>query len=359
MGVGDDFRMEFPAGSLSELLQGTGTAGQSTWTVEVDFDGGVTSQYRFEAFFEDLVNEAMIPELAVITAPTAGAVLTEAPPSIDWTEPIGWHDGVFVAIDVTDSSGSMQGSVFGDTSFPGYGSLVLDPFSPYESVSVPVALDQGNYRARVEYSDMPPNPAALTTPLVWVSGPTISMDWGVFGFGYPYDIPMVIFGSMATNAFSVVPELVSSSPAMDGTLPKAQNNEVELVFSTTLADPGDTPLVIKEIGSGTDASDKFSYSFDGDTLYALENGPQLSDLTWYSVEPAPALGVAAFEVDLCTCIGDADDSGRVTTADYSEVKIHLGEYTDARYDLNGTGRVTAADYSVIKANVGHRCPPKP
>jgi hypothetical protein len=49
----------------------------------------------------------------------------------------------------------------------------------------------------------------------------------------------------------------------------------------------------------------------------------------------------------------------VTTADYSEVKAHMGERTDARYDLNGSARITTADYSVVKANLGHRAPAKP
>jgi len=46
-------------------------------------------------------------------------------------------------------------------------------------------------------------------------------------------------------------------------------------------------------------------------------------------------------------------------ADYSEVKAHLGERTDARYDLNGSARITMADYSVVKAHLGHRVPTKP
>jgi len=49
----------------------------------------------------------------------------------------------------------------------------------------------------------------------------------------------------------------------------------------------------------------------------------------------------------------------LTAADYTEIKAHIGEYTDARYDLNGSGRVTTADYSVVKANVGSRTPTKP
>jgi len=49
----------------------------------------------------------------------------------------------------------------------------------------------------------------------------------------------------------------------------------------------------------------------------------------------------------------------VTTADYSEVKADMTEYTDACSDLNGSGRVTTADYSVVKAHIANRTPVKP
>ena len=68
--------------------------------------------------------------------------------------------------------------------------------------------------------------------------------------------------------------------------------------------------------------------------------------------------MAGFAIDLCTLRGDADGSGRVTTADYSIIKANLSQYTDARVDLNGSGRVTTADYSVVKDYIGARAPIK-
>jgi hypothetical protein len=100
-----------------------------------------------------------------------------------------------------------------------------------------------------------------------------------------------------------------------------------------------------------------------DTLKCTENGAQLDDQTWYRVEPTANFVVEDFDLDVCTLWGDANNlpagDQRVTTSDYSVVKDHLGEYTDARYDLNGSGRVTTADYSVTKDNLGHRIPDKP
>lgn len=49
----------------------------------------------------------------------------------------------------------------------------------------------------------------------------------------------------------------------------------------------------------------------------------------------------------------------MTTTDYSEVKHHMGQYTDASCDVNGSGRVTTSDYLVVKANMARRAPPKP
>jgi hypothetical protein len=164
--------------------------------------------------------------------------------------------------------------------------------------------------------------------------------------------------------------LVSTEPPADGTLPKTQNNIIVCVFDapTTLPPSGD-PLVITELADpNNDVSGSFSYSVDpndtGDptaaTLKATESGAVLTDLTWYHVSSAPGWAdVVPFAFDLCTLAGDASGSGRVTTADYSEVKAHMGETTDDRCDLNGTGRVTTADYSVVKANLGHRAPAKP
>jgi len=162
------------------------------------------------------------------------------------------------------------------------------------------------------------------------------------------------------DEYVVLPALVSSDPAADGTLPKTQNNVMLLTFDSAISLPGSGPA-LSIFGGGFEEGDAFTYSVepDGVTLKAVEQGPILTDLTWYQIAPTAAFQVDAFAFDLCTLVGDANNSGRVTTADYSQVKAHMSEYTDARYDLNGSGRVTTADYSVVKANLGHRVPPKP
>ncbi len=162
----------------------------------------------------------------------------------------------------------------------------------------------------------------------------------------------------------VQPALVSSEPPADGTLPKTQNNVILLTFDAPVTLPAGDALVIVEMGGGPDVSSAFAYQLDpndpnGLTLKATESGAQLTNLTWYQVSPAAGLAVDPFTLDVCALFGDANDSARVTTADYSEVKAHMGEYTDARYDLDGSGRITTADYSVVKAHMGDRAPTKP
>jgi len=160
---------------------------------------------------------------------------------------------------------------------------------------------------------------------------------------------------------TVLPALVSSDPAADGTLCKTQNNVVLLTFDAAITLPDGGAPALSIFGGGFEEGDAFTYSVepDGVTLKAVEEGAILADQTWYLVTPAAGFDVEAFSLDLCALVGDANNSSRVTTADYSQVKPHIGEYTDARYDLNGSGRVTTADYSVVKANMGNRAPTKP
>ena len=162
------------------------------------------------------------------------------------------------------------------------------------------------------------------------------------------------------DEYVVLPGLVSSEPPADGTLAKTQNNEVLLTFDSAISLPASGPS-LSVFGGGFEEGGAFTYSVepDGVTLKAVEQGAILTDLTWYQITPAAGFAVQAFALDACTLFGDANNSARVTTADYSEVKLHMGEYTDARYDVNGSGRVTTADYSVVKTYLDNRAPTKP
>ena len=134
-----------------------------------------------------------------------------------------------------------------------------------------------------------------------------------------------------------------------------------LTFDGPIALPDGNAPALSIYGGGWEEGDAFAYSVepDGVTLRAVEEGPMLTDQTWYRISPGVGFGVQVFSFDVCTVFGDASNSGRVTTADYIDVKDHMTEYTGARYDLNGSGRVTTADYTVVKSHMNNRCPPKP
>ncbi|HUW84049.1 MAG TPA: Ig-like domain-containing protein [Phycisphaerae bacterium] len=158
-----------------------------------------------------------------------------------------------------------------------------------------------------------------------------------------------------------------SEPVADSTLAKTQNNAIELSFDGTAYLIGPGGLQIVPIGGDPNTADvggSFTYELatavdPNDTLRATETGAVLSNQTWYRLSRGEDLLVETFLLDVYTLHGDANNSGRVTTADYYEVKVHMGEYTDARCDLDGSGRVTTADYGVVKAHLGIRTPTKP
>jgi len=217
---------------------------------------------------------------------------------------------------------------------------------PNAVVADPLFVDRGTFNLHLT-ADSPAIDAGMT--ILEVSD---DFDGTIRPTGMAYDL----------GADEYQPSLAASEPPADGTLPKTQNNVIALTFDGPIGLPPAGPaLSIVPIAGGPDLGSDFAYTKepDGQTLKAVEAGTALADRTWYRVTPATGFEVDPFVLDLCTLVGDANDSGRVTTADYSVVKAHMGELTEARCDLNGSGRVTTADYSVVKSSLGNRMPVKP
>jgi len=220
----------------------------------------------------------------------------------------------------------------------------ITPFGTNTVTGDPALLDPDNGDLHI----------GLASAALGLAGPTYLPDIDIDGDPRP-----IAGGDLGAD--ERLPVLTSSEPPADGKLPKTANNVVLLTFDSEVSLPGGAPaLSIVRLAGGPDQASAFAYSIEPDavTLRAVEQGPILADQTWYRVTPAPDFAVAGFAIDLCTLRGDADGSGRVTTADYSIIKANLSQYTDARVDLNGSGRVTTADYSVVKDYIGARAPIK-
>jgi hypothetical protein len=207
-----------------------------------------------------------------------------------------------------------------------------------------------------------------------------NMDMNLYGFQTAYgtafdNSPLSNYGSCLPIAGTLV-NLVDTEPNADSSLPKTMNNLILCTFDGPVPElpVAGYPLLIRDISNGcADVSHFFAYTIDADdltgqTLQATElpdpNNPLvdglLTDMTWYQVNNAPGwAGVADFQFEVYTLVGDCLPSARVTTADYSCVKAALGGRGDMREDLNGSLRVTTADYSVVKTTLGARGPAKP
>jgi len=203
------------------------------------------------------------------------------------------------------------------------------------------------------------------------------LDMNYFGvhtdFGLAFDnsaegpegLPLRNYGS--ANQEVPLPELVSSEPAMDQTLPKIKNNTIWLTFDVAPVLTGGNELLVRAIGTpmGPDLGGSFTCSIDlaydasGKTLKAKENLVVLSNKVWYRVEPN-LLQCQAFALDLCTLYGDANNDGITFTQDYSSVKGKIPTFnTEIREDVNGDGLVFTQDYSAVKGFIPSFKPAKP
>ncbi|MEQ9459710.1 MAG: hypothetical protein RIG82_01990 [Phycisphaeraceae bacterium] len=180
-----DLFAETNAPTVSDLLDGTGSPGESTWQVLVEFPGSVVSTYTFQALFESSLTETDFPQRATITNPTPGPT-SIAPTSIDWTEP---PDAALADAVIVSLNSDAVGDFFEQSTLEG--TLTLNPGSANESVAIPAATDPGEYQLDIEYARIGDPTAVGLSTLTRVSGPII--DWGlpavVASLPYPDDTP--------------------------------------------------------------------------------------------------------------------------------------------------------------------------
>jgi len=342
------FTVELAATSSTTVGLGNSVSYQITGVLSDDGNLGLA------AFGVDLQTNTGLDQPSATEGPSMGSFVKNE----GITNPAG-YGGTANADDLLQIGGGQNtiGNDPNDPNLPAYpGGVVVTGIA----VGTPVVLATGSVTA-------PTTEGAYEVSLANPFASVLVEDMGAF---YRVEAAAASVGASGSFQIHVVtmPSVIASDPNADGTLPKTQNNVITLVFDIQIAMPGGSPLNIVELADpNNDVSASFSYSVDpndtgdptGATLKATENGAVLLDQTWYQITPNASLSVTGFTLDVCTLRGDANNSSRVTTADYSEVKAHMGERTDARYDLNGSARITTADYSVVKANMGHRAPAKP
>jgi hypothetical protein len=206
---------------------------------------------------------------------------------------------------------------------------------------------------------------AATSPCINAGDPA---DFAQFGVTDLDGDLRVLYGRIDIGADEYAgpftPRLLSADPPADGTLPKTANNTIRLVFNGPVVLPPAPALSIVPLAGGADLGGSFNYQLQtttvaNDTLKATEAGSVLTNQTWYRISPAAGLSAQPFALDLCVLFGDADGSGQVLAGDYFQVKNHMGELTDARYDLDGNGQVLVGDCFVVKNHIGNPKPPKP
>jgi hypothetical protein len=276
-----------------------------------------------------------------------------------------WYEGNF---NVTGFEPVSMWRMFNDIGFDGLGNLVYiggrgGNDNRYSAVDAPnVALSVANMVQEQGLSE---------DAVVGTIG--FFLDMNYFGFntdmGIAFDNVLENYGSAVSPV--TLNELVSSSPAMDQTLPCKINNEIELVFSGPV--PGGATATIVTCG-GADVSANFTFTVAGNTLYCKET-TAVTDITWYSVSENASTGSLPFQVDMCKLIGDADNSGQVLAFDYFEVKnnifyspVHMSDNCAAtppqtincgRADMDGSGQVLAFDYFEVKNHMFNAKPAKP
>ena len=167
---------------------------------------------------------------------------------------------------------------------------------------------------------------------------------------------------------------ITTVPAM-GTLWRSAGNVVRLTFDGAVALPTAGQVLIQEMLAGGVAGPDLSASFgfalgSGNTVLRIHDGltatptANLGHRKWYVIRNTGGwAGVANFEAQFPSQVGDATGDNRVVNLDVSTVNAGvpcLSGCGDAnRLDVNGDQRVTNVDVSLANSSVSSFAVPKP
>jgi hypothetical protein len=164
--------------------------------------------------------------------------------------------------------------------------------------------------------------------------------------------------------------LTGASFGCDDTLPRIRNNVLRLAFACDISVPVAGEVQIRELlaggAFGTDISDKFTFSVEGDNVLRILEDEQgsmevLSNQAWYGIRNfATWPGVDSFVMDYVVVYGDVNNSRFNDFGDLSDIQGSQGPAADdSRYDVNASGFVDFGDISDAFTFNGSFAPAKP
>lgn len=177
--------------------------------------------------------------------------------------------------------------------------------------------------------------------------------------------------NLTVNVSDILPPLLSSAPACDTALSRAQGNVIRLTFDGAVIMPTAGEIVIRQLDAagaftGADLSPFFSYSLEaGDTVLRIEEtGTALTDVTWYGiVNDGTWASAANFEVTYPSMPGNVNDDGFTNFIDLSAINANRTDTPadDDKYNINADGFVNFIDISLANTFVqmGSTRPDKP
>jgi len=193
----------------------------------------------------------------------------------------------------------------------------------------------------------------------------------------PYDLggSARILGTVDMGAYeAILPMLIDSEPADEGTLWRTQKNIVRLTFTDDITTPGSGDVTIRKLLANglfdSDLSANFTFTVENDEdddpriLMIQEDASTLADETWYAIQnEGDWAGVATFKVDLLDRRGDCDGNGIVLSLDVGCVNAAIPCFSgcgdDRREDMDGSGTIISLDVGIVNGYLDPQTISKP
>ena len=345
--------------------------------------GGIVS-YRVVAELSDNLNEG----LALVGFSldyTGGAIgqQANAPNSAPMsnfvipdgiTNPAG-YGGTLIGGDLIQCGGAQNTikNVVGNAPFP-IGTVITGIASP----GAPAVVLTGSFTKPAGVGDFQLVAFDVFANVI-TDGETGDVFWATEAAGVGTVANLTVRGDVPVNFVSSIPAFtargINTPPAM-GTLWRSAGNVVRATFDRALPGlPTAGQVLIQEMlaggVAGPDLSASFAFTLEsGNTVLRIRDGltatptATLEHRKWYVIRNTGGwVGVANFEAQFPSQVGDAGGDNRVLQADVGLVASNVACVSNCgdqnRSDINGDGRVLQADAGQTASRVTSLPVPKP